>query len=83
MTLSVTYPNQNRNYCTFDTGRVNSIVAKKEQALPEIEAALKNPKNEDEIIIYLYILNLLLDNGADKKAVANIYPTLSKYNYTK
>ena len=83
MAISVTYPNQSINYCTFDTGMVKSIVSKKEEAIPEIEASLKNPKNEDEVIADLYILNLMLDDGVDKKAVSDIYPVLSVYNDTK
>ena len=83
MTLSVNYPNQNRNYCTFDTGMVKSAIKKREKALPEIEASLKNPKSEDEVVTDLYILNLMLDNGVDKNAVSNLYPALSKYNDTK
>lgn len=83
MTLCVNYPNQNRNYCTFDTKKINSIVEKKENAIPEIVTGLKNPANEDEAIVYLYILNILLDKGLDKKIVSDIYPTLSKYNNTK
>ena len=38
-------------------------------------------KNEDEIVEDLYVLNCMLDDG--EKGVAELYPSLSKYNYSK
>ena len=70
--MSVSYPNQYRNYCTFDI--------KDRKDLAQIKDSLQNPKSEDEILENLYMLNLMLDEG--NKAVAELYPTLSKYNNT-
>ncbi len=74
--MSVSYPNQYRNYCVF-----NPDVTSKTKSLDDIKASLDNPKSEDEILEDLYILNLKLDEGED--GVDKLYPSLSKYNQTK
>lgn len=71
--MSVSFPNQNRNYCVFDI--------KERKTLPEIKASLENPKSESEVLEDLYVLNAMLDEG--NKEVAELYPTLSKYNSTE
>ena len=70
--MSVSYPNQYRNYCTFDI--------KEQKNLAQIKASLENPSSEDEVLEDLYTLNLMLDNGG--KDVIKLYPTLSRYNDT-
>lgn len=70
--MSVSYPNQYRNYCTFDI--------KDRKNLAQIKSSLENPQSEDEVLEDLYELNLMLDEG--NKEVAELYPTLSKYNDT-
>lgn len=70
--MSVSYPNQYRNYCTYDI--------KDKKNLAQIKDSLQNPKSEDEVLEDLYMLNLMLDEG--NKDVAELYPTLSKYNDT-
>lgn len=70
--MSVSYPNQYRNYCVIELP--------KRRSLEEIKTSLENPKSEDTVIEDLYELNLFLDEG--HKEVAEIYPTLSKYNQT-
>ena len=70
--MSVSYPNQYRNYCTFDI--------KDRKDLAQIKDSLQNPKSEDEVLEDLYMLNLMLDEG--NRDVAELYPTLSKYNNT-
>ena len=80
--MSVSYPNQYRNYCVFDI--------KEHKSLGEIKASLENPKSEDEILEDLYTLNLMLDNqgvnqGVNEEVnekIASLYPVLSKYNNT-
>lgn len=72
----VSYPNQTRNYCIFDERRVS---AKKDLEL--LKNSLENPKSEDEIVEDLYVLNCMLDEGEEK--IAELYPTLSKYNSSK
>ena len=76
MISNVSYPNQLRNYCIFDEKRVSL-----RKNLEEIKKSLENPKDEDEVVEDLYILNCLLDEGEER--VAELYPTLSKYNNTK
>ena len=78
---SVSFPNGTRNYCVFDQEKVDKVVQKREQALPEIENTLKNTKSEADVVERLYELNLMLDNGV--KGIDKMYPTLSKYNDTK
>ena len=70
--MSVSYPNQYRNYCTFDI--------KDRKSLTEIKSSLEKPKSDDEVLEDLYLLNLMLDEG--NKEVAELYPVLSKYNQT-
>lgn len=70
----VSYPNQSRNYCVFDETKVKKNI-------DDIKLSLQNPKSESEILLDLYSLNLLLDEG--KEGVAELYPVLSKYNNTK
>ncbi len=74
--MSVSYPNQYRNYCIFDEKRISE-----RKNIEEIKASLKNPKSEDEVVEDLYILNRMLDDG--EKGVETLYPELSKYNNTK
>ena len=76
MVSSVSYPNQSRNYCTFDETRVSQ-----RKNLDIIKKSLETSKNEDEIVEDLYILNCMLDEG--EKRVAELYPILSKYNNSK
>lgn len=75
----VSYPNQDRNYCLFDSNKVN---AKKD--INVIKTSLENPKSEEDVLESLYALNLMLDE--DDKFISeaqNLYPTLSKYNDTQ
>ena len=75
----VSYPNQDRNYCLFDSNKIN---AKKD--INVIKTSLENPKSEEDVLESLYALNLMLDE--DDKFISEakeLYPTLSKYNDTK
>lgn len=74
--MSVSYPNQYRNYCVF-----NPNISSESKNLEEIKSSLEHAKSEDEVLEDLYILNLKLDNG--EKDIDKLYPTLSKYNQTK
>ena len=80
--MTVSYPNQYRNFCTFDQS-VYERANEGEKGLPVIRAELSQPKNEEQVIEDLFVLNLMLDRGVDKDKVAEIYPELSKYNDTK
>lgn len=72
--MSVSYPNQYRNYCVFDETRLKDDLA-------AIKSSLESPKSEEEVLEDLYSLNLMLDKG--EKGVENLYPVLSKYNNTQ
>lgn len=72
----VSYPNENRNYCLFDSSRIEK---KKDVAI--IKSSLENPKSKDDVIESLYALNIMLDEGL--KDGDKLYPVLSKYNQTK
>ena len=79
---TVSYPSPYRNYCTFNDN-VYTRAEEVEKQLPQIKAELNQPKNEEQVIENLFVLNLMLDNGIDKNKIAEIYPALSKYNDTK
>ena len=72
--MSLSYPNQYRNYCVFDETRLKDDLA-------AIKSSLERPKSEEEVLEDLYSLNLMLDKG--EKGVENLYPVLSKYNNTQ
>lgn len=77
MVSSVSYPNQNRNYCVFDQSRLKNN-------LNDIKNSLENPESEEEVLEDLYALNLMLDQDTfNKENIYPLYPTLSKYNNTK
>lgn len=80
--VTVSYPTSERNYCLFDTQKINNYVLKGEKALPAIETSLKHPESEEQVLESLYTLNLMLDNGIDKKKISELYPVLSEYNNT-
>lgn len=77
--MSISYPNQSRNFCLF-SNNVYTRIEKGENELPNIKQELIKPKNEEQIIEDLYILNVMLDNGTEKQKIADLYPYLSKYN---
>ena len=68
--MSVSYPNQYRNYCVFDI--------KERKSLSEITTSLENAESEDEVLEDLYTLNIMLDEGNDE--IKSLYPVLAKYN---
>ena len=74
--MSVSYPNQYRNYCVF-----NPMITSKTKCLDEIKLSLEQAKTEDEVLEDMYILNLKLDEG--EHGIDELYPALSKYNQTK
>ena len=79
MITSVSYPNQNRNYCVFDEKRINN-----KKDIEVIKNTLANPQSDDDVLESLYALNLMIDED-DKfiKDATNLYSVLSKYNNTK
>ena len=77
---NVIMPTIECNYCRFDTKAISPIIERGEKALPEIKKNLETSNSESEIVENLYILDRMLDNGV--KEVADLYPTLSKFNHT-
>ena len=80
--MTVSFPNQQQNYCTFNVN-VYKRANDSDKQLPIIKAELANPKNDEQVIEDLFVLNLMLDNGVEKNKITDIYPELSKYNDTK
>ena len=72
----VSYPNQTKNYCSFDEKRISE-----RKNLNLLKKSLENPESDDQVIEDLYILNRMLDEG--EKQVSELYPTLSKYNNSR
>ena len=72
----VSYPNQTKNYCSFDEKRISE-----RKNLNLLKKSLENPVSDDQVIEDLYILNRMLDEG--EKQVSELYPTLSKYNNSR
>lgn len=78
MVVSVSYPNSYRNYCVFDSSRIEEL-----KDLQKIKTTLEESNNESEILESLYALNLMIDE--DSRVIneaKNLYPVLSKYNNT-
>ncbi len=80
--MTVSFPNQYQNYCVFNKN-VYDRAKQGENELLVIRDELSNPKDYEQVIEDLFILNLMLDDGMDKQKVSNIYPELSKYNDSK
>ena len=69
-----------RNYCVFNKERIDSLTKLGNESVYNIQTNLENASSDDVVIENLYALNLLLDDGIDKREIEKIYPTLSKYN---
>ena len=80
--MTVLFPNQYQNYCVFDKN-VYDRAKQGENEILVIRDELSNPKDYEQVIEDLFILNLMLDDGMDKQKVSNIYSELSKYNDSK
>ena len=80
MSSIVIYPDISRNYCVFDEKRINKLILKEDEPIRTIGDKLAIAESDEEVLEYLYALNLMLDTGADPKKVAEIYPILSKFN---
>ena len=62
----VSYPTQSQNYCIFTDDTIKRA-NKGDSELELIKQELKNPRNEEQVIEDLYVLNLMLDKGVSKK----------------
>ncbi len=74
----VQYPQGNRNYCVFNSERVNYFLKQKEFALPYLSDVLSKSSSEPQILESLYIIDKLLDNGV--KGIEKMYPVFSRFN---
>lgn len=77
---NVSMPNEKRNFCLFNWDKINRVVARREEALPELADFLQNAKTENRVCEGLYITNRMLD--AKVRGVEKLYPVISKFNDT-
>lgn len=80
--MVVSFPSQYQNYCEFEDS-VYKRASEGEKHLAQIKSELNNPKNQEQVIEDLFVLNLMLDDGVEKNKIKELYPELSKYNDTK
>lgn len=71
-------PNQNRNYCVYDTALVQELVNKREEALPYLASFLNAAQDERQVLEGLYVLDRMID--AKVKGVDKLYPVIAKFN---
>lgn len=76
----VSFPNVQRNYCTYNERRTTELVNAKEEALPYIDTFLKSAQTEEQVLDALQVIDRMLDNGV--KGIDKMYPTFSKFNDT-
>ncbi len=74
----VTFPNHQRNYCTFNEKRTEELVNAKEEALPYIDTFLKSAWSEEQVLDGLQVLDKMLDKGV--KGIDKMYPTIARFN---
>lgn len=74
-------PNENRNHSLFDEKLVSKIASYKDKSVKPVIDMLKNAEKESDITAGLFLLNRIIDAGA--KNVADTYPVISKFNYSK
>lgn len=74
----VSFPNAQRNYCTFNETRTNELVNAREEALPYIDTFLKIANTEEQVLDALQILDKMLDKGV--KGIDKMYPSIARFN---
>jgi len=80
-TTNIQLPTAQRNYTIFDKNKVDSVVAQKEQALPQLKQILATSQDEKQIVETLYIVDRMIDNGT--KGIPAMYPILARFNNTQ
>lgn len=75
---NVTFPNAQRNYCTYDEKKTTELVNAAEEALPYIDTFLKTATTEEQVLDSLQVLDKMLDKNV--KGIDKMYPTLAKFN---
>ncbi len=74
----VTFPNSEKNYCTYNEERTQELINAGKDALPFIEEFLKTATAEEQVLDALQILDKMLDNGV--QGIDKMYPTLARFN---
>lgn len=74
----VSFPNHQRNYCTFNEERTEELVNAREEALPYIDTFLKSAWSEEQVLDGLQVLDKMLDKGV--KGIDKMYPTIARFN---
>lgn len=75
---NVTFPNAQKNYCTYDEKKTTELVNAAEEALPYIDTFLKSATTEEQVLDSLQVLDKMLDKNV--KGIDKMYPTLAKFN---
>ena len=78
---NIQLPTTQRNYTIFDKPKVDSLVAQKELALPQLKQILATSQDEKQIVEVLYIVDRLIDSGT--KGIPAMYPLLARFNNTQ
>ena len=68
----VTFPNAQRNYCTYDEQKTAELVNAREEAWPYIDTFLKSATTEEQVLDSLQVLDKMLDKGV--KGIDKIIP---------
>ena len=74
----VSFPNYQRNYCTFNEERTNRLVNAGEDALPYIDTFLKTAWSEEQVTDGLQVLDKMLDKNV--QGIDKMYPTIARFN---
>lgn len=74
-------PDEKRNYSLFDEKLAFKIASYKDKSVKPVLNMLKMAEKEKDITAGLFLLNRIIDSGA--KNVAETYPVISKFNYSK
>ena len=73
-------PNEKINYVRCDEKLASQIASYKEKAVQPVVDMLKNADKEKDITAGLYLLNRIIDAGAQN--VGSTYPVISRFNYS-
>lgn len=73
-------PDEKINHAQFDEKLAAQIASYKEKAVNPVLNMLKNAKKETDITAGLFLLNRIIDAGAQN--VGNTYPVISRFNYS-
>ena len=74
----VSFPNAQRNYCTFNEQRTSELINAGEEVLPYIDTFLKTAYTEEQVTDGLQVIDKMLDKGV--KGIDKMYPTFSRFN---